>query len=229
MPPAPILSFEHVLSEPARFAHLGPKPVDHPRDDGARDDAEAPHDGRVGREPRQGARIERAPRQSAAGHGHHRGGHHHHRGGEQGRDDDGAQGRGRDERGADGGSSSPCRSVAASRRSRRRHRPPGRSPATARWRTRPTGSGPNTALISELSSRPPPSIHRENRMDRSPLRHSHQKIPALAAETMVSTRSTPGRATAPIAPRPLASRMMKKMTFQKSATRACRKARPSSL
>ena len=70
----------------------------------------------------------------------------------------------------------------------------------------------------ELSSRPPLSISRENRIDRSPRRHSHQKMPALAVEANVNNKSTPGFATAPMAPRPLLSRMMKKMTFQKSAT-----------
>jgi hypothetical protein len=59
----------------------------------------------------------------------------------------------------------------------------------------------------ELSRRPPLSISRENRIDRSPRRHSHQKMPALAAEAKVSTRSTPGFATVPIAPRPLLSRI----------------------
>jgi len=71
----------------------------------------------------------------------------------------------------------------------------------------------------ELSSRPPLSIIRENRIDRSPRRHSHQKKPAAAFDASVNSRSAPGLATVPIAPRPLPIRMMKNMTFQKSATR----------
>jgi hypothetical protein len=43
-------------------------------------------------------------------------------------------------------------------------------------------------------------------------------MPALAVAATVSNKSRPGFAIAPIAPRPLASRMMKKITFQKSAT-----------
>ena len=83
--------------------------------------------------------------------------------------------------------------------------------------------------MNELSSSPPLSNQRLARMDRSPVLASHQKMPAFSVEAMVIRRSTPGLATAPTTPRPLPIRMMKKMTFQKSATLACRNARPSSL
>jgi hypothetical protein len=66
-------------------------------------------------------------------------------------------------------------------------------------------------------------------MDRFPLAHSHQKKPAWAVANSTITKSTPGSAIAPMAPSPLLSRVMKNSTFQKSVTRACRKARPSSL
>ena len=85
------------------------------------------------------------------------------------------------------------------------------------------------ALIIALSSRPPASIRRNVWMERWPRLLSHQNRPALAVEIIVSTRSPPGRATALRRPRPLPTRMMKKMTFQNSATRAWKKARPSSL
>lgn len=55
-------------------------------------------------------------------------------------------------------------------------------------------------------------------MERCPLRHSHHKMPALAVEAAVKTRSVPGFATAPMTPRAQPSRTMKKMTFQKRAT-----------
>jgi hypothetical protein len=43
-------------------------------------------------------------------------------------------------------------------------------------------------------------------------------MPALAVVANVSTKSGPGFATAPMTPRPLPSRRMKKITFQKRAT-----------
>jgi hypothetical protein len=55
-------------------------------------------------------------------------------------------------------------------------------------------------------------------MDRSPRRHSHQKMPAWAVDANVSTRSTPGFAIVPMAPRPLLSRVIKQITLQNSAT-----------
>ena len=42
--------------------------------------------------------------------------------------------------------------------------------------------------MAELSSRPPLSIIRENRMERVPRRHSHQKTPALAVDANVNEK-----------------------------------------
>jgi hypothetical protein len=84
------------------------------------------------------------------------------------------------------------------------------------------------APIAELSSSAPASIVRENRIDRTPRRHSHQKTPAWVAEARVSRVSRPRFTTVPTAPRPLLNRTMKKITFQNSATLVWRNARSSS-
>lgn len=57
-------------------------------------------------------------------------------------------------------------------------------------------------------------------MDRCPRRHSQQKVPAWAVRARTIRKSTPGFVIAPTAPMPLLSRLMKNITFQKSATLA---------
>src|SRR5690349_6462924 len=84
-------------------------------------------------------------------------------------------------------------------------------------------------MMTAWSSKPPLSIAREKRIDRTPRRLSHQKTPACVAEAIVNSRSFPGFTTAPTAPNTHAIRPMKKLTFQNRATLAWRKARSSSL
>src|SRR4051794_2070784 len=84
-------------------------------------------------------------------------------------------------------------------------------------------------MMTAWSSKPPLSIAREKRIDRTPRRLSHQKTPACVVEAIVNSRSFPGFTTAPTAPNTHPIRPMKKVTFQNRATLAWRKARSSSL
>src|SRR5262245_61932090 len=84
-------------------------------------------------------------------------------------------------------------------------------------------------MMTAWSSKPPLSIAREKRIDRTPRRLSHQKTPACVAEAIVNSRSFPGFTTAPTAPNTHPIRPMKKVAFQNRATLAWRKARSSSL
>src|SRR4051794_32618961 len=84
-------------------------------------------------------------------------------------------------------------------------------------------------MMTAWSSKPPLSIAREKRIDRTPRRLSHQKTPACVAEAIVNSRSFPGFTIAPTAPNTHPIRPMKKVTFQNRATLAWRKARSSSL
>ena len=136
------LPLEHVLAEPARLADLGPEAVDDPRDDGARDDGEAPHHGGGCRQPGIGARVERAPGEPAIGDRYQEGRHQDHRDAEQGGDDDGATRRRRDQGGANGDHHRHSAQLQHRHVAVGHHDALARSRANDRGRTRPRGSAP---------------------------------------------------------------------------------------
>ena len=153
------LLFEHVLAEPARFADLGPQAVDDPRDDGARDDREAPHHRSGGRQPGIGAPSRARARRAR------------HRRPARGARDTGSSGAPNMavtmtvRRGDEGIRAARMASIIADAAElQHRHvavghqRRPRRSRANDRGRTRPGGSAPASAPMVELSSRPPLSI-----------------------------------------------------------------------
>jgi len=85
---------------------------------------------------------------------------------------------------------------------------------------------PTTAM----SSRPPPSTIRQNRLDRLPRRHSHHRAPDRTIPTKVIAVSGPCFTIPPPArPRTPPARLKKNRTFQNNASRVCRKARVPSL
>ena len=78
--------------------------------------------------------------------------------------------------------------------------------------------------------RPAPSTIRQNRIDRLPRRHSHQRKPDRTIAPNVITVSGPGFTIPPPArPRRPPGRLKQNNTFQNNANRVCRKARASSL